>query len=68
MSRDALRQELAVPDDVVHELTDPEAADLLERYRSTRSAQKKALEESIEVTLRHLPRLVRLPARKILFG
>lgn len=67
MSTAELRRELGDLD-VLAELSDDEAGDLLAMIRETRRTQNKALDRAINDVLRHLPRLVRGPAKKIVFG
>lgn len=67
MSTRDLRRELGDLD-VLAELSDDEADDLLAMIRETRRIQNKALDRAINDVLRHLPRLVRAPAKKIVFG
>ena len=52
----------------VEGLTDAEATQLADLVAAAERDERAALDASIDVTLRHLPRLVRMPARKILFG
>ena len=67
MSSHDLRSELGDLD-VLAELSDDEAAELVTMIRATRRSQNKALDAAINDVLRHLPRLVRGPAKKIVFG
>jgi len=53
---------------VLDELSADEAADLFAMVQSARTAQQAALDDAIEAALGHLPRLVRVPARRVLFG
>jgi hypothetical protein len=52
----------------VDALTPAQSADLLAMLRQAREGQRRALDEALTDVLRHLPRLARGPARKILFG
>jgi flagellar motility protein MotE (MotC chaperone) len=63
-----LRSELGADCAPLAELTDRECAQLLDQVRDARAAQARALDEALNEVLRHLPRLTRGPARKILFG
>lgn len=54
--------------DAVERLTEEEATQLAGLLATAERTEREALDASIDVTLRHLPRLVRMPARKILFG
>ena len=67
MSNAELREELGDLD-VLDDLSDDEAAELLAMIRDTRRAQNKALDAAINEVLRYLPRLIRGTARKIVFG
>ncbi|HEY1968029.1 MAG TPA: hypothetical protein VGH89_08790 [Pseudonocardia sp.] len=63
-----LRAELGKDLDVLDSLTQDEQAELLEMVRQARAGQHQALDGALNQVLKHLPRLVRGPARKILFG
>ncbi|TLG00343.1 hypothetical protein FEK35_24180 [Nocardia cyriacigeorgica] len=79
MTHDALIQEtmpvpnslsarLAEPAEVFEQLT-PEEADLLVQLLERKvAAAQLSLDQAIEATFAVLPRLIRIPARKILFG
>ena len=67
MSASELRAELGDLD-VLAELSEDEAADLLAMIRTARTTQNKALDDAVNEVLRYLPKLVRGPARKIVFG
>ena len=54
--------------DADERLTEDEATQLAGLLAGVERSEREALDASIDVTLRHLPRLVRVPARKILFG
>lgn len=56
------------PADVLGQLTPDEAATVLSLYLSVRQARRAELDTAIDDTLGFLPRLVRIPARKIMFG
>lgn len=64
----ALRRQLGSDLDVLDQLTEPESAELLGLIDDVRAAQKVALDAALGEVLGKLPRLVRLPARKIMFG
>lgn len=55
-------------DEVVANLTDKEAADLLLMFEQASADQRVELDTALDKTLGHLPFLVRGAARKILFG
>ncbi|HZZ49328.1 MAG TPA: hypothetical protein VFE65_20780 [Pseudonocardia sp.] len=63
-----LRAELGDDLAVLDELTDDECAELLSMVRTAKVDQRKAIDDALNEVLRYLPRLVRGPARKILFG
>ena len=54
--------------DGVHTLTDEELTDLAGRLREAKQRQSRALEVGIDEALEIVPRLVRGPVRKVLFG
>jgi hypothetical protein len=64
----ALRRQLGSDLDVLDQLTEPESTELLGLIDDVRAAQKVALDAALGEVLGKLPRLVRLPARKIMFG
>ena len=64
----ALREQLGADLAVLDELSEPECAELLDLIERVRVTQRKALDTSIAEVLNKLPRLVRGPARKIMFG
>jgi hypothetical protein len=64
----ALRAELGGDLAVLDELTPDECAELLAMVRTAKVDQRKAIDDALNEVLRYLPRLVRGPARKILFG
>ena len=64
----ALRRQLGADLEVLGQLTEPECAELLTMIEDVRSAQRQALDASLGDVLGKLPRLVRAPARKIIFG
>ncbi|MFB8274531.1 hypothetical protein [Nocardia colli] len=66
--RSALRAELGGLDDVLELLTQEEAEQLLTLLRQARIAQRRSLDRAIDDALQILPRLIRIPARSILFG
>ena len=64
-----LEQELGGrPPDGLATLTDEERSDLAERLHDAKRRQSQALERGIDEALEIVPRLVRGPVRKILFG
>jgi hypothetical protein len=63
-----LRTELGDDLEVIDQLTDDECAELMAMIDAARRTQRAALDTSITEVLGHLPRLARLPARKIMFG
>jgi len=67
--RRALEAELdGRPPDGLRALEDGELTDLADRLREAKQRQSLALEVGIDEALEIVPRLVRGPARKILFG
>jgi hypothetical protein len=64
----ALRRQLGSDLDVLDQLTEPESTELLGLIDDARAAQKAALDAALGEVLGKLPRLVRVPARKIMFG
>ncbi|MEV0247440.1 hypothetical protein AB0H76_12680 [Nocardia sp. NPDC050712] len=66
--RAALRAALGASGDAAAELTAAEAEQLLGLLRRAESAQRRSLDAAIDETLKILPRLLRIPARAILFG
>lgn len=67
-ARAALRRQLGADLTVLDELSEAECAELLEMIAEVRETQRQALDRSLNQVLGNLPRLVRGPARKILFG
>jgi hypothetical protein len=63
-----LRRELGGDLEVLAQLAPEECAELLDMVRTAKAAQRQALDDALGQVLGHLPRLVRVPARKILFG
>jgi hypothetical protein len=63
-----LRAELGDNLDVLDSMSPDERAELLEMVRQARTGQRQALDAALNEVLKNLPRLVRGPARKILFG
>ncbi|AYF76784.1 hypothetical protein D7D52_26555 [Nocardia yunnanensis] len=63
-----LQAELAEPQDVLNLLTPAESEQLLTLLRRAKLTQQRNLDAAIDSGLEALPRLVRIPARKILFG
>lgn len=61
--RDALGDDLTLID----ELTDDEAGELLALFEAARTQATDDLVASLEVSLRHVPKLLRTPVRAILF-
>ncbi|MGW5575187.1 hypothetical protein ACWEVD_28635 [Nocardia thailandica] len=64
----ALRAELGVPAGILDSLTPAEAETVLSLFVRARQVRAERLEAAIDDGLQVLPRLVRIPARKILFG
>lgn len=56
------------PADVLSRLTQDEAVTVLTLYLTTRQRRRTDLDRAIDDILGFLPRLVRIPARKIMFG
>ncbi|WP_431949645.1 hypothetical protein [Nocardia lijiangensis] len=67
-SKTELLAELAEPREIIDQLTDEEATTLLILLRRAEQQQRGSLDAAIDDALEVLPRLVRIPARKILFG
>ncbi|MGV9616970.1 hypothetical protein [Nocardia xishanensis] len=63
-----LLAELAEPREIIDQLTDEEATTLLTLLRRAEQQQRHSLDAAIDAGFGVLPRLVRIPARKILFG
>jgi len=63
-----LQTELGAHVDALALLTTEESAALLVMFQRARTSQRDALDASMAELLAHLPRLMRVPARKILFG
>lgn len=53
---------------VVERLSEEECARLVEQVRAVRKSRLRAMFAAIDEALGHLPRLVRVPAKKILLG
>lgn len=53
---------------VVEGLSEEECARLVEQVRAVRKSRLRAMFAAIDEALGHLPRLVRVPAKKILLG
>ncbi|MBF6215376.1 hypothetical protein IU469_30485 [Nocardia puris] len=66
--RSELRAVLAEPREIIDRLSDEEATTLLASLRRAQTRQQQSLDSAINSALEVLPRLVRIPARKILFG
>jgi hypothetical protein len=67
--RRALEAELdGHPPDGLHTLEDRDLTDLADRLREAKQRQSRALEVGIDDALEIVPRLVRGPVRRILFG
>jgi len=62
-----MHHELTLDPALLNRLSAAEAEDLLTLARAANRRQHERLDEAITETLEHLPRLVRIPARKILF-
>lgn len=63
----ALRRELGEDLAALAALSEDECEQLLGLIRRAKSNQQRDLSAAIASTLDHLPRLLRIPARKILF-
>ncbi|MEV0031213.1 hypothetical protein [Nocardia sp. NPDC050793] len=63
-----LLAELTEPREILDQLTDEEATTLLTLLRRAEEQQRQSLDAAIDAAFDVLPRLVRIPARKILFG
>ncbi len=63
-----LLAELGEPADVLRRLDPAEAATLLELVQAARRTRQQRLEAAVDDAIGVLPRLMRIPARKILFG
>ncbi|MFE7797538.1 hypothetical protein [Nocardia sp. NPDC057440] len=66
--RTDLEHELRGPLATLDLLSDQEAADLLMLFRAARQHEADALSESIDKVVGSLPRPLRGPARRIMFG
>jgi hypothetical protein len=67
-ARTSLHDALGSDLNVLDQLTADEAAELAGLIRAARAAQQAALDDSVEIALGHLPRVVRGTARRVLFG
>lgn len=56
------------PPDGLHALGEGELTDLAKRLRKAKQRQSRALEVGIDEALEIVPRIVRGPVRRILFG
>lgn len=66
---DILEQELgATVPDGLHELSDDQLLTLADLLRGARARQKQQLDDGVEDSLDIVPRLMRGPVRKMLFG
>ncbi|MFI6866756.1 hypothetical protein [Nocardia sp. NPDC050406] len=63
-----LLSELREPAEVLALLTPEESRQLSDLLRQARLTQQRSLDRAIDDALTVLPRLMRIPARKILFG
>lgn len=68
VEHDVLRAQLVGVDEIVAKLTSAEADLLAGLIQRKRVADRRSLDSSLDEALSILPRLVRVPARKILFG
>ncbi|MFD0361401.1 hypothetical protein ACFQZZ_08070 [Nocardia sp. GCM10030253] len=66
--RTELEHELRGPLSTLDLLSDQEAADLLMLFRGARQRETDALSESIDMVVGSLPRPLRGPAKRIMFG
>ncbi|TLF80770.1 hypothetical protein [Nocardia cyriacigeorgica] len=64
----SLSTRLSEPAEVFEQLTDEEADLLVRLLERKLAAVHLSLDQAIDATLAVLPRLIRIPARKILFG
>jgi hypothetical protein len=64
----ALRSQLGEDLEFLDLLSDEECAQLVALLSDARRSQRAALDASITKVLNHFPMLIRVPARKILFG
>ncbi|MGX1806061.1 hypothetical protein ACWIGI_10145 [Nocardia sp. NPDC055321] len=67
-AKQQLLAELREPREVLTRLTDEQAAELLRLLHRRTATERAALDAAITAALGALPRLVRIPARAILFG
>ncbi|MET9485468.1 hypothetical protein [Nocardia sp. NPDC006630] len=67
-ARQQLLAELHEPSGVLTALDDKQAGDLLRLLHRRAAAERAALDTAITAALSALPRLVRIPARAVLFG
>ena len=67
-SRTELERELGGPIPELDGVSDEICAELLGMFQDARALEQKTLDESIDSALGALPRLLRGPARKIMFG
>ncbi|WP_227980384.1 hypothetical protein [Nocardia spumae] len=63
-----LLAEIGGPPEVIAQLDQHEAATILALFACARQNQRRSLDRAIDDALGVLPRLIRIPARKILFG
>ncbi len=67
MSKENLRAELGKDLKVIDELTDEEAAELLEMFDAARTQAMDDLVASLNESLKHVPRVLRGPVKLALF-
>ncbi|WP_194820193.1 hypothetical protein [Nocardia sp. XZ_19_385] len=63
-----LLDQLGEPAEVLTLLTPSESQRLSDLLRQAKRSEQRSLDETIDRALTVLPRLMRMPARKILFG
>ena len=67
MSKEKLRTALGDDLDVIDELTDEEAAELLAMFDAARTEAMDDLVASLNESLKHVPRMLRAPVKLALF-
>lgn len=67
-ARDDLETELGGPLAARDLLTDQDSADLLALFRRARQEESRGLTQSVDAMIGALPRPLRTPAKKIMFG
>ena len=64
----ALRRQLNISADVLDELPETEATKLLAMFHDARRLQDQEITVAQQEALNHVPKLMRTPVRKILWG